>query len=313
MKKILLIISIMCLFSADIYASITFTAPYSINITLIQRNRNLIREADQTFFAVPGKTWWYQNRKGAINEIAYYGITVGETEDVNGESWNPIYISHFEIVKDNIEVINSNDSIPLGYIKEEGNQIYSLFRNKDLSLDYLGFRPFLNPENNDDYFKYSIYNFGEIGDESYFGDEDEYAKYVIKDIQEVENSGNIFKAYYIDWTDINYRSGFTLLGTSKRYIESVGYDNRLFFMPESGDVSSSISYNAPDLLYVTNPDQSILYKVDDGKESIDNVAIENEYSTIEWYDLNGRKIKEPSIHGVYIKKIGQQVGKYIIH
>ncbi|MDE6300989.1 MAG: hypothetical protein K2M19_04675 [Muribaculaceae bacterium] len=289
----------------------------------------------------PGRTWWY-HYNGMYRDTDYeFGYTIGEHEEIEGETWYHIERSYVGAYH------NKNEYIERKY-KNEGRTDFPFWiREKDgivevrnvvegshfeyIALSWTMFAD--NQLENGDAYTYTVYKFGQPGDHYFYGDGKSHYEFEISEVNEVETPAGPRKEYgnkrvdfvasQVDFpVDDWYEKGF-------RYIEGIGqvitesdynyFLSNLFFMPMSHKISASGTINYM-LRYVTDEDYNILYEGKGGiklwetdPSGVESVTADQTTSEAEYYTLQGDRVNKTDLNpGIYISRQGAKTSKIII-
>jgi hypothetical protein len=291
-------------------------------VTLIERNPKQKARAKASSvkgFVVEGKTWWYTSDYGPAGfdplKTAEYGITIGEETEINGVKWNKFGVSLSSMRTDGVTTYDKT-SYPIGYIRQDQNKIF-------YKIDWSGrFDPIYNycvGNFSWDKDEIEVFYFGSVGDKFSFGGEDSQAMdYTIDGVSEITSCGYSYKLY-------------KALGSSDRawsfnFIESIGIGtpdrpNGLFFMPFGGEESANPRWEYPQLRYVTDPEQNIIYESIGGdrlwekaaeNDGVTDITVSNSAPS-KFYNLQGVEVPAGSLSpGVYIKRTGSTAKKILV-
>jgi hypothetical protein len=207
-------------------------------------------------------------------------------------------------------------SYPIGYIRQDQNKIF-------YKIDWSGrFDPIYNycvGNFSWDKDEIEVFYFGSVGDKFSFGGEDSQAMdYTIDGVSEITSCGYSYKLY-------------KALGSSDRawsfnFIESIGIGtpdrpNGLFFMPFGGEESANPRWEYPQLRYVTDPEQNIIYESIGGdrlwekaaeNDGVTDITVSNSAPS-KFYNLQGVEIPAGTLSpGFYIKRTGSTAQKILV-
>ncbi len=106
---------------------------HCIEVQIAASSKAMKTASDYTPMVVEGKTWWQSTERWPDRykrEHYYYyevGFTIGSKVEIDGVTWNKLYISHYRDGVNYIDGIKWNeDESLLGYIREEDGKILTL-------------------------------------------------------------------------------------------------------------------------------------------------------------------------------------------
>lgn len=270
---------------------------------------------------VEGRTWWYNmDYWGSVHYEC--GISIGAEEVIDGVVWNRLEVNLSAKHKDDEARDFSTEPKLISYIREESGVIYTLLcyselKNNPITANWAP-ETFLKLWSEDGHEVVSICKFGDTGDVAVFGNEKDFAKYTIDEIDTVESAGCTYRRYRTSWLPTETSNEFTP-EREYVYLEGIGEaNNELFFIPLG--FYSANGYSLPKLAYVTDPDEKIIFEGAGGdklweiykQSGIESPAVDASNQPREWYNLQGAQIEKPSYPGVYLQKTEHSVNKFII-
>ncbi len=312
---------------------------HCIEVQIAASAKAMKTASDYPPMVVEGKTWWQSTERWPDRykrEHYYYyevGFTIGSKVEIDGVTWNKLYISHYRDGVNYIDGIKWNeDESLLGYIREEDGKVLtlmgSLAEKKERYASLFGETyAILCPMYPVDGKETLIYDFNKrdfhIGSLGYESNPSDYdlepflLKYVSEDL--VNNSGGDYKKY-----TYTHEEGYAAEGEEIYFIEGIGMAQScgwigecLFFYP-----MIDREFTALDVLklrYVTDKDYNILYEQEGGVKlwdemaGVSNVAVDGSYdSEPSWYNMQGVKVVEPTSPGIYIRKAGNNTAKVVV-
>ncbi len=250
---------------------------------------------------VEGRTWWYTSKHRAYGHpsrrwIAENGISVGEEVEIDGIKWHRIDIISTGISRSDVWEHNTTPRT-IAYMREDGNKIFTAYFDGVYNGYVEGVSEYMHEFTCYDYPAQLSYEYKNIGESYIVGDEnDAHVTVTINDIYQCTNSGYEYTLYECD---VQY-------GSDVSFIDGLGcIANHYFFDPVCGGTPSSITYDYPQLRYITDPDGSIIYEGIGGYKlweatGVDNVIADSGES-YRWYNLQGMAIDEPTTPGIYIR------------
>lgn len=270
---------------------------------------------------VKGRTWWYYcAENGGRSDVYEFGLRVGDKVRINGQDW-------YEVSKvlsgDYYETGTvSFDSEPMlvGYIREESRTLYSRL------IPVPDYRPL------EIYYETSVIHgtydteikvcrYGSMNDVFEFGTPSENIGLEITGVDEVENSGNTFRRF----TSRCLSDGTCVINDDLQFVEGIGFTDTgessdLFYFPLGIGFMSTPYLASPKLRYVTEgDDNNIIYENMGGRclwadyLGVDAVVSEPEAAPVEWFNLQGISVSDPSVPGIYLRRQGSEIRKVVVH
>lgn len=288
-------------------------------------------------FVEEGKTWWYcaghtltkeqiSNMQDLDHGHFEYGFSIGSKVTIDGKEWNKIYMKmRYTNVPnpDDPEDYNSikvydEDAINCGYIREEDGKVYTYeagVGNGGFTYYEFGFAPRWTYGSD-----VPIYDFSNNVQSFAFGTERNIV-FNLENKNIIENHNNTFNDYTFTSEFLNnYNEDKTI-----HFVESVGvlpfesvFFRNLFFMPLAETLTkggSGMHY----LTYVTDAQNNIIFEDAGGRKlwefynGVEDILMDtDENEAIEWYNINGIKIPQPTESGIYIRRQGKSAQKILI-
>ena len=262
-----------------------------------------------------------------------------EPQEIDGKYWNPIKIikeglyGAYYGLSDWEYVTPDEDSNTCGYIRmDECGQVivkfpfYNItdshprfmyytncFGSTGLDLNYKWYHNYME--------ELTIYNFGNIGDSVRFGLDSVVETFTINDVMNIENADmpefplEVYQcfnpaigiSYRVGVDDYKYSYQFGVYSDTYPENEYSG----LFFLPFPNVSMTNTIPSTPKLRYVTDKDNNILYTAEGGLKlwemepsAVEGVGVESPAAEAVYYDLQGRRVAEPSAHGAYRRRQG---------
>lgn len=301
-----------------IYDDVDFSDKASINFYSEPEIRSTKRngKAQNSYLplVIDGRTWWYTSchidESTGQRVRALAGIRIGESEVIDGVSWNKLVCDKYAESMDSGESWQLVDSLfEMGYIRETDKKVYLRISIPVSDTFPLGMMQTLNTwlteinkyeREGRAIIKIYDFNVGQ-GDEFNYGFEDFSYLIRVASEEDIKNSGSIFHKYSAEILRNPY--GYPVNNEWYEYVEVIGRENGVFFMPIHSYSPSEIGWNLPTLCYVTDSDGSVIYEGDGGcklweLDSLDEFKVE---SPVEYYNLQGMPIASPG-KGLYIMR-----------
>ena len=262
--------------------------------------------------AIEGRTWWYKCQSYRYPCEQEFGIRIGEEVTIDGEKWNKVKLYMYDEPHhpDSTSAIKA-DTATIGYIKDDGRTVSSQAVYSPEYCESLSDSWFFQDKN----IVNSIYTFGEIDSEGFYGSNDNIfgiQSYTIKNISEVINSGNSYREFHC----VSDQRG--LLYDTYEYIEGIGHPEFFMLLPYHVEFACFPKWGDPELAYVTDGDDNhVIYEAAGCKKiwelaGVEAVTVDSDNSQPEWYTLQGVKIDEPTAPGVYVRRTGSRTEKVAV-
>lgn len=268
-----------------------------------------------------GKTWWYsQYSRSWPRHNVEYGLTIGESTEIEGKEWYPVSTRMYLEEYDG-DIIVNKDAITVAYVREEDGVLYSWLPDFD-TWNFQPVRCYEEPRSVDCLREITMFDFKLAeGDEFQYhpgGYEDETYPAVVDSKSEIESVGSKFNTFKIKYYLDNDKKKLTAEnGTS---VEGVGSITDMFYyyMAPRCDCSGFDAFSDPLLRYVTDAEDNVVFEHYGGMKlwleynSVNAPECPNVESAV-LHNLQGVQVAPESVSpGIYIRVSGDKAEKVVV-